>query len=51
MESKKEILLTFRCNQCIYKMHNIKKNFQIFNVGTSKPISVNHIVKLLAVKV
>jgi len=30
-----------------YKCINLKKNCQIFNVGTGKPISVNHIVKLL----
>ena len=29
------------------KCMNIKKNFQIFNVGTGKPISVNNVVKLL----
>tara|TARA_B100000795_G_scaffold140887_1_gene105479 strand:+ start:3 stop:980 length:978 start_codon:yes stop_codon:yes gene_type:complete len=30
-----------------YKCINLKKNFQIFNVGTGKPISINSIVKLL----
>ena len=30
-----------------YKCINLKKNCQIFNVGTGKPISVNNIVKLL----
>jgi len=32
------------------KCMNIKKNFQIFNVGTGKPISVNNVVKLLGCK-
>jgi UDP-glucose 4-epimerase len=32
------------------KCMNIKKNFQIFNVGTGKPISVNKVVKLLGCK-
>ena len=30
-----------------YKCIRLKKNFQIFNVGTGKPISINNIVKLL----
>ena len=29
------------------KCMNIKKNFQIFNVGTGKPISVNNVVSWL----
>jgi len=33
-----------------YKTIKIKKNFQIFNLGTGKPISVNRIVKLLGCK-
>lgn len=32
------------------KCMNIKKNFQIFNVGTGKPISVNNVVRLLGCK-
>ena len=32
------------------KCMNIKKNFQIFNVGTGKPTSVNNVVKLLGCK-
>ena len=31
-------------------MYEYKKNFQIFNVGTGKPISVNNVVKLLGCK-
>ena len=30
-----------------YKCIDLKKNFQIFNVGTGKPISINNIVKIL----
>ena len=33
-----------------YKCIRLKKNFQIFNVGTGKPISINNIVKLLNCK-
>lgn len=36
--------------EAFYKTIKIKKNFQIFNVGTGKPISVNEIVKLLDCK-
>lgn len=32
------------------KSMRLKKNFQIFNVGTGKPISINNIVKLLGCK-
>jgi UDP-glucose 4-epimerase len=33
--------------QALYKVIKIKKNFQIFNLGTGNPIAVNDIVKLL----
>ncbi|OUW67174.1 MAG: NAD-dependent dehydratase [Flavobacteriaceae bacterium TMED200] len=33
-----------------YKCIRLKKNFQIFNVGTGKPISINNIVQLLNCK-
>ena len=33
--------------QAFYKVIKIKKNFQIFNLGTGNPIAVNDIVKLL----
>jgi len=36
--------------EAFYKTIKIKKNFQIFNLGTSTPISVNKIVKLLGCK-
>jgi UDP-glucose 4-epimerase len=36
--------------QAFYKVMKYKKNFQVFNVGTGKPISVNTIVKLLGCK-
>ena len=33
--------------EAFYKVMRIKKNFQIFNLGTGKPTSINKIVKLL----
>lgn len=33
-----------------YKTIRVKKNFQIFNIGSGKPISVNEVVKLLGCK-
>ena len=36
--------------QAFYKAIKIKKNFQIFNLGTGKPVAVNEIVKLLGCK-
>jgi len=33
-----------------YKAIRVKKNFQIFNIGSGKPISVNKVVKLLGCK-
>jgi UDP-glucose 4-epimerase len=36
--------------EAFYKAIKIKKNFQIFNLGTGKPTSVNEIVKLLDCK-
>ena len=36
--------------EAFYKAMKIKKNFQIFNLGTGKPTSVNDIVKLLDCK-
>ena len=36
--------------EAFYKAIKIKKNFQIFNLGTGKPIAVNGIVKLLGCK-
>lgn len=33
--------------QAFYRAMKVKKNFEIFNVGTGKPISVNKIVNLL----
>ena len=36
--------------EAFYKAIKIKKNFQIFNLGTGNPIAVNDIVKLLGCK-
>jgi UDP-glucose 4-epimerase len=36
--------------EAFYKAIRVKKNFQIFNVGSGKPISVNEVVKLLGCK-
>ncbi len=36
--------------QAFYKSMKVKKNYEIFNVGTGKPVSVNNIVKLLGCK-
>ncbi len=36
--------------QAFYKAMKVKKKYEIFNVGTGKPVSINNIVKLLGCK-